>query len=64
MEVTLKIREEVYEVIQKVAELENRSVPETIGEGIRVYLQGSLENELSNYFDIDTTDFSYPILEE
>jgi len=64
MKVMLRIKDDVYAVVQKVAELEKKSVPEFIEDGIRAYLQGALDNELSNYFDIDTCDYKYPILEE
>lgn len=63
MEVTVKIRDEVFGVVEKVAELEEKSVPELIGEGIRVYLQGALDNNLGDYFAINTDDCTYPILE-
>ena len=64
MKVTLRIRDDVYAVVKKVAMLEKRSVKELIGEGIRIYLQSILDEPLSEHFDIDTSDYKYPILEE
>lgn len=64
MDVQLKIRDEIYRVVEKIANLQDLSVEEAIGEGIRTYLQGMLDEPLTDLFDIDTTDYTYPILEQ
>jgi len=64
MDVKLKIRDEIYRVVEKIANLQDLSVEEAIGEGIRTYLQGMLDEPLTDLFDIDTTDYTYPILEQ
>jgi len=63
MDVKLKVRDEIYRVVEKIANLQDMSVEEAIGEGIRMYLQGMLDEPLTDLFDIDTTDYTYPILE-
>jgi len=64
MDVKLKVRDEIYRVVEKIANLQDLSVEEVIAEGIRTYLQGVLDELLSDHFDIDTTDYTYPILEQ
>jgi len=60
----LKIRDEIYRVVKKIADLQDLSVEEAIGEGIRIYLQGMLDEPLTDLFDIDTSNYNYPILEQ
>lgn len=61
MTVTLQIRDEINQILEKIADLEDRTVEELIGEGVRIYIQAAFDSELGDYFDLKTDD---PILEE
>jgi hypothetical protein len=61
MQITLTINNNVHKALEKIADLEDRTVEELIGEGVRTYIQAAFDSELGDYFDLKTDD---PILEK
>lgn len=64
MNITLEIKDEVMCAIKKIADLDNRSVDEAIGEAIRIYLQGTFDELVGDFFELNPENPQCPILEK
>jgi hypothetical protein len=63
MEITLNIKGNICDAIRKVASLNNRSVEDTLADAIRMYLEGTFDELMADFFTFDPHDETCPILE-